>query len=226
MTHHLVFHRQQALDNFLSLCSIKEYPAKSTLIHSGAINTMLYYIIEGSVVVEAHNENENRKLVLAYLGQGEFIGELGVFKSNMIHPMDMTIEQTVIVNVITRCDCKLARITHERARHVLKNMIPNDAPDILLMLGEQMAERLLTTSRNFRDLAFMDAKGRIARSLLDLCQEPEAIKSEQGTQLKISRQELARIVGCSREVVGKALKCLEEEQFIATVGRRIIVLDF
>jgi CRP/FNR family cyclic AMP-dependent transcriptional regulator len=216
---------QQALENFLDFCSIKEYCPKTVLIHSGAVNSVLYYIIEGSVVVEAENERENRTLVLAYLGKGEFIGELGIFKSDVIHPIGLPMDQAVIVNVTTRCICKIAQISHEQAHEVLKNKLPTYAADILFMLGEQMAERLLTTSRNFRDLVFMDAKGRIARTLLDLCKEPEAVDVADGVQLRITRQEIARIVGCSREVVGKALKCLEEEQLIASAGRAIIVLS-
>ncbi len=205
--------RRQALTQFLKLCHIKTYPPKTTLIKAGDINETLYYIIEGSVLVDAEDREDGKELILAYLNRGDFIGEMGVF--NGTDPR--------IVNVKTRCECKVAEITHERIRSILKKELPEYAADILFMIGEQMAERLFMTSRNFRDLAFMDTKGRIARTLLDLCKEPDAITHPDGMQLHISRQEIGHIVGCSREVVGRVLKELEEKKLITAHGKTIVV---
>jgi CRP/FNR family cyclic AMP-dependent transcriptional regulator len=69
----------------------------------------------------------------------------------------------------------------------------------------------------------MDTKGRIARTLLDLCKEPDAMTHPDGMQLYISRQEIGRIVGCSREVVGRVLKELEEKNLISAHGKTIVV---
>ena len=69
----------------------------------------------------------------------------------------------------------------------------------------------------------MDAAGRIARTLLDMCQEPEALSHPEGTQIHISRQELARIVGCSREVVGRVLKQMARDGMIEVSGMNIVV---
>jgi len=204
--------RQQALTNFLKLCHIKTYPAKTTLIYAGDMNETLYYIIRGSVLVDAEDD-DGKELILAYLNKGDFIGEMGVFNG----------QDPRIVNVKTRCDCTVAEITHDRIRNVLKKELPEYAADILFMIGEQMAERLFITSRNFRDLAFMDTKGRIARTLLDLCKEPDAITHPDGMQLHISRQEISHIVGCSREVVGRVLKELEEKGLITAHGKTIVV---
>jgi CRP/FNR family cyclic AMP-dependent transcriptional regulator len=204
--------RQTALTHFLRLCQIKTYPAKTTLIHLGQFNESLYYIVNGSVVVEAEDE-DGKELVLAYLSKGEFFGEMGVFNG----------EEVRLVNVRTRCECKLAEISYEQINTLLRKELPEYAADILFMLGEQMAKRLLTTSRNFRDLAFMDTRGRIARTLLDLCKEPDAMTHPDGMQLHISRQEIGRIVGCSREVVGRVLKELEEQKLISAHGKTIVV---
>lgn len=204
--------RQQALASFLKLCHIKDYPTKTTLIHAGQINETLYYIIKGSVLVDAEDD-DGKELILAYLNRGDFIGEMGVFNG----------KDPRIVNVKTRCECTVAEISHERIRNVLKKELPEYAADILFMIGEQMAERLFITSRNFRDLAFMDTKGRIARTLLDLCKEPDAITHPDGMQLHMSRQEISHIVGCSREVVGRVLKELEEKGLITAHGKTIVV---
>jgi CRP/FNR family cyclic AMP-dependent transcriptional regulator len=59
--------------------------------------------------------------------------------------------------------------------------------------------------------------------LLDLCQEPDAMTHPDGTQIRISRQELSRIVGCSREMAGRVLKQLEDDGGIDVSGKTIVV---
>lgn len=204
--------RQIALTQFLRLCQIKTYPAKTVLIQLGAVNDTLFYITSGSVVVAAEDE-EGKELVLAYLSKGDFFGEIGVFSGS--EPRQ--------VRVKTRCECKVAEISHDLFKTLLHKEIPEHASEILFMLSEQMAKRLLVTSRNFRDLAFLDTKGRIARTLLDLCKQPDAMTHPDGMQLYISRQEIGRIVGCSREVVGRVLKELEEKNLISAHGKTIVV---
>jgi len=65
--------------------------------------------------------------------------------------------------------------------------------------------------------------GRIIRTLNDLCQEPDALSRPQGTQIRVSRQELARIVGCSREMAGRVLKQLQIEGKLWARGKTIVV---
>lgn len=204
--------RQIALTRFLQLCQINTYPAKTILIHSGKINENLYYIVNGSVAVVA-DDTDGKDLILAYLNKGEFIGEIGVFTGKEIR----------VVNVKTRCECKIAQITHEQLKQDLKSELPEQSAEILFMLGEQMAKRLLTTNRNFRDLAFMDTRGRIVRTLLDLCKQPDAMTHPDGMQIYISRQEIGKIAGCSREVVGRVLKELEDDKLITAHGKTIVV---
>jgi CRP/FNR family transcriptional regulator, cyclic AMP receptor protein len=204
--------RQTALEHFLRLCQIHTYPNKTILIHTGQVNENLFYIMDGSVAVEAEDV-DGKELILAYLSKGDFIGEIGIFSGKDVRQ----------VNVITRCECKVAQITHDQLKKLLKKELPEHSAEILFMLGEQMAKRLLNTSRNFRDLAFMDTRGRIARTLLDLCKEPDAMTHPDGMQIYISRQEIGRIVGCSREVVGRVLKELEDQNLITAHGKTIVV---
>lgn len=65
---------------------------------------------------------------------------------------------------------------------------------------------LSSTCSVFSDQAFLDVAGRVIRTLLDLCRQPEAMTDLDGMQIKITRQKIARIVGCSREMVGWVLK--------------------
>ena len=71
----------------------------------------------------------------------------------------------------------------------------------------------------------MDVTSRVARTLVDLCEEPDAMSHPQGTQIRISRQEISRIVGCSREMVGRVLKQLEEEGKISVAGKTIVIFQ-
>ncbi len=68
-----------ALEWFLSHCHIHKYPSKSTLIHRGEKAETLYYIVKGSVAVLIKDE-EGKEMILSYLNQGDFIGELGLFE--------------------------------------------------------------------------------------------------------------------------------------------------
>ena len=88
----------------------------------------------------------------------------------------------------------------------------------------QIARRLRNTNRKLGDLAFMDVYGRVARTLLDLCEQPDAMTHPEGMQIRVTRQELARLVGCSREMVGKVLKDMEEQKHIAVSGKNIVVI--
>jgi len=125
--------------------------------------------------------------------------------------------------VRTRESCVLAEISYAYLKEVLHKDLLFCAPDFLYLIGEQLATRLLATSKKLCDLAFIDVEGRIAHALLDLCKSPEAITHPQGMQLHISRQEIGRIVGCSREMAGRAIKELELKGLVSSHGKTIVV---
>jgi CRP/FNR family transcriptional regulator, cyclic AMP receptor protein len=120
--------------------------------------------------------------------------------------------------VVARTACEMAQINYEQFR----NLAMDDAA-IIFKLAAQMATRLRKTSRKVSDLAFLDVTGRVAHTLLELTQEPDAMTHPDGMQIRITRQEIARIVGCSREMVGRVLKELEEEELISAKGKTIVV---
>ena len=73
-------------------------------------------------------------------------------------------------------------------------------------------------------MAFVDVAGRIAQTLIDLTQQPDAMTHPAGMQIRVTRQELGRIVGCSREMAGRVLKALSEDGLIEVAGKTIVVL--
>ena len=196
-----------ALDNFLHHCHTKKYTPRSTIIHAGDESETLYYIIDGSVSVVIEDEDCN-EIVLAYLNPGDFFGEMGLFEKDIKRS----------AWVITRTPCELAEIHYNQFIQLAK-----ETPEILFQLSSQLASRLRNTSRKVSNLAFMDVTGRVARTLLDLAREPDAITHPDGMQIKITRQEIAKIVGCSREMAGRVMKTLEEDGLITAHGKTIVV---
>jgi CRP/FNR family cyclic AMP-dependent transcriptional regulator len=203
---------QEAVDSFLHLCHTRKYPAKTNIISPGDVGDKLLFIVDGSVSVSVEDE-DGHELILAYLNKHDFIGEVGIFKE----------PEARAVSVKTRTECQLAEISYDRCMSALKKELKEHATDILFLLGKQLATRLLITSRKYRDLAFMDVEGRIARTLLDLCKEPDAMTHPDGMQLSITRQEIGRIVGCSREMSGRVLKELNDKGLISAHGKTVVV---
>jgi CRP/FNR family cyclic AMP-dependent transcriptional regulator len=153
-------------------------------------------------------DETGREIVLAYLNPGDFFGEMGLF--------DGETNRSAFVRAKSKCE--LAEISYNRFRQLSEK-----DPDILFELASQMALRLRKTSQKVGNLAFMDVTGRIARTLMDLSKEPDAMTHPDGMQIRITRQELGRIVGCSREMVGRVLKNLEEQGLITAQGKTIVV---
>jgi CRP/FNR family cyclic AMP-dependent transcriptional regulator len=120
--------------------------------------------------------------------------------------------------VRAKTECEVAELSYAKFRELTQQ-----DPDILYALGSQMAERLRNTTRKVGDLAFLDVTGRVARTLLDLCKQPDAMTHPDGMQIKITRQEIGRIVGCSREMVGRVLKALEEQGLVNVKGKTMVV---
>ena len=200
------------LAKFLAACHRRRYPGKTAIFRPGDGAGTLYYIVDGSLTVSSEDE-DGRELILAYLNKGEFIGEMGLF----VEP------QRREVMVKSRTPCELAEIGYERLFNLFSSTLSAECPRILFAIGAQLTRRLLQTSRKVSRLAFMDVTSRVSRTLLDLCQEPDAMSHPQGTQIRISRQEISRIVGCSREMVGRVLKQLEEAGKISVKGKTIVV---
>ena len=197
----------RTMEIFLENCHQKEYPAKSIIIKEGDPSTELYYIIEGSVSVIVE-DIKGKEIVLAYLNPGDFFGEIGLF--------DDQHKRSAFVRAKTKCE--IAKVSYEHLKS-----LQSIFPVILFNIASQLAIRLRKTSRKVSDLAFTDVQGRVARTLLELCKEPDAMTHPDGMQIKITRQELGRIVGCSREMVGRVLKSLEENHLITASGKTIVV---
>ena len=201
-----------AMNAFLSHTHFRKYPNRTDVFRPGDAANTLFYVVSGSLSVITE-EPDGRELVLSYINKGEFIGELGLFFK--------TEKREVVLR--TKTTCELAEIGYEQLQELFVSSLRNECPKIIYAIGSQISKRLLETSRKVSRLAYLDVANRILRTLHDLCQEPDALTHPQGMQIHVSRQELSRIVGCSREMAGRVLKQLEAQNLLQAHGKTIVV---
>ncbi len=201
-----------ALKRFLGFCQIKRYRKRGLVFMPGDPADTLYYILEGQVTVSMSND-EGDDIILGYLNAGDFIGEMGLFVER--HQREVTVR--------ARTPAVIAQIGYDRLARLAKNELREVYADFVTLVARHIALRLIQTTRKVGHLAFLDTTGRIAHTLLELCRQPDALTHPEGMQIHISRTELARIVGCSREMVGRVLKNMEAQGLISAHGKTIVV---
>jgi CRP/FNR family cyclic AMP-dependent transcriptional regulator len=205
---------EEGLSDFFHCCHSKHYPAKTTIIRPGAAADTLYYIREGSVTISMEND-EGEELIIAYLNQGDFLGEIGLFSE--------VADRSVTIR--TRTECRTEEITYAQIKSLAPTKLRECYPTLLKFLAEQMARRLLASNRKASELAFLDVAGRVEAALHELSTQPDALKHPEGMQIRVTRQEISRMVGCSREMAGRVLKSLQDAGILWAHGKTMIVYD-
>jgi CRP/FNR family cyclic AMP-dependent transcriptional regulator len=185
----------------------RRFVSKSVIVHEGEKSDALYYVVTGSVTVWVQDA-DGEELILAYIGPGEFFGELSLFGAGV----------TRSASVRARGECELAVVTYERFKSLIER-----SPGLLLPLAGQLAQRLHAANRKLGNLAFVDVAGRVARALLDLAADSQAITHPDGTLVRITREELGRLVNCSRQTASEVLSGLERQGLVEVQGKSIVV---
>ena len=205
---------QDLIDKFLEICRQNNYRERTNVIVPGDEANSLYYVMEGNLSIAMPGEDD-RDYILSYLNPGDFIGELGLFIPS--HQREVVIQ--------SRTPCKLAKVSYERLWEALDNELQSYALEFLKFIAKKVSLRLHQSNRRVLTLSSLDVQGRIARTLIELSRQPNALHHSQGIEIKITREELSRLVGCSRELSGKTLKVFAERGMIITKGRSIIIPD-
>lgn len=203
---------EQGLANFFQLCHSRTYPAKSIIIRPGDPATTLYYLREGSVSISMENE-DGEELTIAYLYQGAFLGDSGFFTG--------IADKQLIVRA--RSTCRTEEISYQQIRALADKQLKECYPTLLQLLAEQMARRLHSATRKLTDMVFLDVAGRVESALRELAEQPDAIRHPLGVQIKVTRQEISRIVGCSREMAGRVLKDLQAADVLWAHGKTVVI---
>jgi CRP-like cAMP-binding protein len=185
--------------------------AKGTVLFAeGDGGDQLYVIAEGKLKLGT-SSGDGRENLLSILGPGEMFGELSLFD-----PGPRTSTATAVT------DAKLLSLGQEK---LLPWLAEN--PKVSLQLLASLAQRLRRTNEAVGDLVFSDVPGRVAKALIDLG-ERFGKKTDEGLFVHhdLTQEELAQLVGASRETVNKALADFAGRNWLKLDGRAVLITDF
>ena len=185
--------------------------AKGTILFAeGDGGDQLYVIAEGKLKLGT-SSGDGRENLLSILGPGEMLGELSLFD-----PGPRTSTATAVT------DAKLLSLGQEK---LLPWLAEN--PKVALQLLARLAQRLRRTNEAVGDLVFSDVPGRVAKALIDLG-ERFGKKTDEGLFVHhdLTQEELAQLVGASRETVNKALADFAGRNWLKLDGRAVLITDF
>jgi CRP/FNR family cyclic AMP-dependent transcriptional regulator len=174
----------------------------STVLRAGDRTDFVYFILSGALKVLVSDE-EGREVILSNLGPGEFFGEMGVLDDN---PRSATVAATA--------PCELIVISKADFRRCLAENF-----DVSLYIMRSLVKRLRTADRKIESLALMDVYGRVARLLLEMAEEDDT--GQLVVTRRISKQDIAKMIGASREMVSRVMKDLHQQGLIEEGGGRI-----
>ncbi len=179
------------------------------LFREGDFGDRLFVVVEGKLKV-GRTSSDGRESLLSVLGPGDMFGELTVFDP-----------EARMGTAIAITDCRLFSLSAENLRPWL-----TQRPDLALSLLRQLSRRLRRSSEVVADLVFTDVAGRVAKSLLDLSAR-FGIPTEEGMHVAhdLTQEELAQLVGASRETVNKALADFASRKWLRLEGRAVVLLD-
>ncbi|WP_115685440.1 CRP-like cAMP-activated global transcriptional regulator GlxR [Corynebacterium senegalense] len=185
------------------------FPRGTTIFDEGEPGDRLYIIIDGKVKLARHAP-DGRENLLSVMGPSDMFGELSIFD-----PGPRT-SSAVCVTEVTA-----ATMNSE----MLKQWIDNH-PEISQQLLRVLARRLRRTNASLADLIFTDVPGRVAKTLLQLANR---FGTQEGGALRVNhdltQEEIAQLVGASRETVNKALATFAHRGWIRLEGKSVLIVD-
>ena len=181
----------------------------STLFHEGDPGDQLYFIISGKIKL-GRTAPDGRESLVAIMGPGELFGEMALFD-----PSPRSTSATAV------SETRLAGLKHENLKKVIER-----SPDVSAQLLQALARRLRRTNESLADLVFSEVPGRVAKALLDLA-DRFGRPATDGILVahELTQEELAQLVGASRETVNKALAEFVQRGWIRLEARAVVILD-
>ncbi len=194
---------QEALEAVARVCMLRRAPRNAHVVRAGEPIDFVYLVLAGRLNVLVDDE-EGREAILSVLGPGEVFGEMGALDEEARSATVMAVTSSTLV-AIGRSDFKRClQANFDVTRYVMRNLV----------------QRLRMADRRIESLALLDVAGRVVRLLRDLA---HTTNGEQVVGPKISRQEIAKMVGASREMVSRVVKDLELRGLIEVKDGRIVL---
>lgn len=200
---------KQDLQLIDKIVKVKKYPKDSIIFIEGEYGNELYFVISGIVKVSKMLSDGSEK-ILHFLKDGDIFAEVLLFSGG---------EYPATVQAVE--DCEIGVVTNEDLEDLLK-----ERGDITFKIIEVMAERLRTAQYHIRDLALRDVNGRLVSILLTLARD-HGEETERGhcININLSHQELANLIGASRETVARILSSWKKQGFIEVDKQVISITD-
>jgi len=174
-----------------------------TIIRAGDPTDSLYIVINGRLKVLISDE-QGREVILSLLGPGDVFGEMGLLDDS---PRS--------ANVVTQEACDLLSISKADFK---RSLAENSELSLMVMRG--LVKRLREADQKISSLALMDVYGRVARLLLEMAED---IDGEKVIVKKLSKQDIAKMIGASREMVSRVMKDLQLGGYLELRGRTIVL---
>jgi CRP/FNR family transcriptional regulator, cyclic AMP receptor protein len=199
---------QERIQELAQMVRRRTYHRGETIFHKGDPGNGLYLIINGQVKVLLPAET-GEEAVLAVLESGEFFGELALFDG---------LPRSATVVAVTNAEMLILH------RDDFLGFVARNA-EVAVALFAVLSRRLRDTDELIEDAIFLDVPGRLAKRLLDLA-DRHGRKTDVGVEidLKLTQQDLAAMVGATRESVNKHLGWMRDHRLIQLDRQRIILL--
>jgi CRP/FNR family transcriptional regulator, cyclic AMP receptor protein len=173
------------------------------IVEQGTKSNALFILLNGRARVLTA-DHRGREVILAVLQSGDYVGEMSLIDNE---PHSATVRAEVQTDMLV-----LGRLEFARC-------LPESSSLSYGLRG--LVARLRNADRQIESLALLDVYGRVARTLLDMAEDEKGIKLIRG---KVSRQDMAKVVGASREMVSRVMKDLEERGVIETLENGSVVI--
>ena len=196
----------QEVQDLISVAKKRTFRTGEVIFHRDDPGQILYIIKEGKVKICLISP-DGQEISLVVFGKGEYFGEFALL-DGLPRSADAIALEKVECYTLQRSDFHNA---------IMKN------PRIAIQIMEVLCERLRRTDQQVEDLIVLDVYGRVAKKLLELA-ETHGAKQEDGSILinvRLTQQELAAMVGASRESVNKVLGYFTDKQYITTDKHKI-----
>jgi CRP/FNR family cyclic AMP-dependent transcriptional regulator len=195
----------EGIHELMGVAKRRTFRSGEVIFHRDDPGQVLYVIKEGKVKICLISP-DGQEMTLVVFGKGECFGEFAIL-DGLPRSTDAIALEKVECYTLQRSDFHNA---------IMKN------PKIAIQVLEVLCRRLRTTDQMVEDLIFLDVYGRVAKKLLDLA-DTHGEKVENGTRInvRLTQQELASMVGASRESVNKVMGYFTDKNFISTDKHRI-----
>ena len=180
--------------------------ARSTTIMAGGDATDSLYIVLSGRLKVMMSDSDGKEVILTILGPGEFFGEMGLIDDEPRSASVVSIEPCELLSIAKRDFKKCLTDSHDMAMHVMRGLV----------------KRLREADRKIGSLALLDVYGRVARLLLDMA---ENVNGEKVVTKRLPKQDIAKMIGASREMVSRVMKDLQTGGYIEMRGSNIVLRD-